>query len=125
MIVAIENKIVRLYQKTGWAFFWVGLAGCTGLLLATAAKLAQRKTVGRQGDILLVLLGLIASCLLLMAAVLWFCNFLPERKVYDYLCAAIPLMETAKAVGCYYAVCGARYLWKKRRMFPILQQRKI
>lgn len=125
VIVAIENKIVRLYQKTGWAFFWVGLAGCTGLLLATAAKLAQRKTVGRQGDILLVLLGLIASCLLLMAAVLWFCNFLPERKVYDYLCAAIPLMETAKAVGCYYAVCGARHLWKKRRMFPILQQRKI
>lgn len=116
LIVKIENKIVRLYQKTGLVFFWAGLAGCGVLLLKILAKLVRGKGAGRQGDVLLVVLGLAGSCLLLVAAVTWFCNFLPDRKVYDYLCAAIPLMETVKAVGVYYLVCAAGRVWKKYRM---------
>lgn len=116
LIVKIENKIVRLYQITGLTFFWAGLAGCGVLLLQVLAKLVRNEKTGRQGDTLLVVLGLAGSCLLLIAAVTWFCNFLSDRKVYDYLCAAIPLMETVKAVGVYYLVCAAGRFWKKRRL---------
>lgn len=125
MIAAVENKITGLYQKTGWALFLAGMIGNAGLFLMVIRQVVRRKanakhyleclpTVcrrneeeeafhqkGRKADILLVVFGLAGSCVLLMAAVTWFCNFLPERKVYDYLCAAIPLMETVEMIGAW------------------------
>lgn len=117
-IVMVVNKIVRLYQRTGWALFLAGLIGSAGLLLAVIRQVVRGQSDGRQADILLVVFGLFGSYVLLMAAVTWFCNFLPERKVYDYLCGAIPLMETVELIGGWYLAYTAWNLWK-RRFHPV------
>jgi hypothetical protein len=32
---------------------------------------------------------------------MWFANFLSAKKLYDYFCGAIPVMNIAEVVGIY------------------------
>ena len=74
----------------------------------TVLKIIRKTVSEKEVSVLLVTAGIAASGVLVVFAVTWFCNFLSDRKVYDYLCAAIPLMETVEIIGLYYLVIYIR-----------------
>ena len=117
IIVSIENHIVHFYQKIGGIAFLVGLIGIMGMLVSAFIRITKKKYSETETGILFVTLGMGSSFVILIVAVTWFCNFLPDRKVYDYLCAAIPLMETMEVIGGYY-------LFSYRKFFRISYRRK-
>ncbi len=100
IIVSIENHIVHFYQKIGGTAFLVGVLGIAGMLVSVCIQIVKRKY--SETGILFVTLGMGCSFVILILAVTWFCNFLSDRKIYDYLCAVIPLMEALEIVGAYY-----------------------
>ncbi len=100
IIVSIENHIVHFYQKIGGTVFLVGVLGIAGMFVSVCIQIVKRKY--SETGILFVTLGMGCSFVILILAVTWFCNFLSDRKIYDYLCAVIPLMEALEIVGAYY-----------------------
>ena len=87
--------------RSGTAFL-VGALGIAGMFVSVCIRIVKRKYSETETGILLVTLGMGCSFVILILAVIWFCNFLSDRKIYDYLCAAIPLMEALEVVGAYY-----------------------
>ena len=56
--------------------------------------------------------GLALTALLMIVAVLWFCNFLTDWKVYDYCSAIIPAIELIEMIGIYFAGCAVSKLFR-------------
>ncbi len=107
-IAAIDNKITAVYQKTGYLMFFSSSVGIAAMFVLTVLKIIRKTVSEKEVSVLLVTAGIAASGVLVVFAVTWFCNFLSDRKVYDYLCAAIPLMETVEIIGLYYLVIYIR-----------------
>lgn len=101
-IVGIDESITRMYQKFGYAAFAGGGIGLVMMIVYSLLKIIRKDISEKEISILLVTLGIFASCVLVLLAITWFCSFLSERKVYDYLCAVIPLIETIEMIGFYY-----------------------
>lgn len=99
-IVNLDNWIVSLYQRTGWLMMTVGLMGVFCLLVRTSIELRHHQ--GTAFAVLLIVIGMILTSGAVIFAVMWFCNFLSIRKVYDYLNAAIPIVEIVELIGGYY-----------------------
>lgn len=114
-IARIDNRITSLYQKTGYPIFFGAFLGILLMIGVTLSKAFRKNVSEREVSVLLVTLGMIASCLILVFAVIWFCCFLSNRRVYDYLCAAVPLMETIEIIGLYYLFCYIRNVVRKRK----------
>ena len=111
-----DNQITGLYQKTGYPIFFGALAGILLLIGTTFSRIFRKQASGRDVSVLLVTLGMVGSCLALVFAVMWFCCFLYDRRVYDYLCAVVPLMETLEMIGLYYLYRYVRSLVQKVRI---------
>ncbi len=105
LAVNIENAFVRVLQATGWVVVVVALIG--HLLLLFHTVLRHEEFCGR---LLLVSAGILATVLVLLFGVLWFCDFLTIRKVYDYFCGGLILLDAWKCVGVWY-VCHA--VWQR------------
>lgn len=100
-VVRIDNGITVLYRKTGILFAIAGILGCLLLLAKVAGELFHKK-ITADSSVLLILIGLSVTCVIVIFGVMWFCNFLSARKVYDYVSVIIPSIEVIQAVGIYY-----------------------
>ena len=99
--VSMDQAIVSVYQKTAKPVFLLGASGLLLLFVTVIWKLIKKKADVREIGLALVLLGMITSAAALIFGVMWFANFLSEKKLYDYFCGAIPVMNIAEAVGIY------------------------
>jgi hypothetical protein len=104
-IVQTDSAIVGIYQNTGLPAAILGAAG-TVILLIKVIRDLLRKQRNKDQMIFLVILGMIGTCIITVFGVEWFCNFITDRnrKIYDYLCAVIPLIQIIEAVGIYYLI---------------------
>lgn len=103
-IVALDQHIVKLYQVTGKLFFYLGMLGIFVLFAKICVKCKQKKFEASDLELLIVVVGLALTILVLTVAVMWFCNFLSIRKVYDYMCGAVPIMNIIEVIGIYQIV---------------------
>lgn len=102
--VRVDNAFVRVFQATGWVITAVALFGYLLLLICTV--LHREEFCGR---LLLVATGILITVLVLLFGVLWFCSFLSMRKVYDYFCGGLILLDAWKCIGVWY-VCHV--IWR-------------
>lgn len=113
LIAKIDNYITKVYQKTGPITAILGISGLifTGLTIVIL-RFKHRKANILPSGLPLIVVGLLGSALILILAVVWFCNFLSDRKVYDYIAAAIPLLQVVYLIGIYSAIKTFRFLKK-------------
>lgn len=100
-VVQMDTRITVLYQKAGIPLAIAGVVGCL-LLLKKVIKELLHKKITADSSVLLILTGLSVTCAIVIFGVMWFCNFLPARKVYDYISVIIPIIEVIQAAGIYY-----------------------
>lgn len=103
IIVSISNKIVKLYQVTGYPIFILGMIGL--LLLTIKVAIGMKKKMNEILDIWLILLGLFCTCIALLVGVLWFCSCFNEsimRHVYNYTCGIVPIIQILEITGIYF-----------------------
>lgn len=111
-VVRIDTGITVLYQKTGIALAVAGILGCLLLLVKVVRELFHKK-ITADSSVLLILIGLSVTCAIVIFGVMWFCNFLPARKVYDYAGVIIPVIEVIQAAGIYYLLQYARAAFQR------------
>lgn len=112
-VVRSANRINRLYSLTGKAVFVAAFVGMLLLLYRFIVSI-RRKETSDIGLILLISIGMALTAILVIVAVMWFCNFLTIWKIYDYSCGAVIIMEITEAVGVYYLVDSVISLIKKK-----------
>lgn len=118
-IVELDQKIVRGYQLLGHAMFYLGMLGIAVLGVRVVIKGKKRKLKENEWQLLVITVGLCLTILVLLVAVMWFCNFLSIRKVYDYMCGAFPLITIVEVVGIWQILLliqelAGRYVNKKK-----------
>lgn len=101
-VVSVDLGIVQLYQVTGTIFFIFGSIGVLILIIHTLIEMKRKQF--EHIEITIVVISLAASCFALIIGVIWFANFLSIKKVYDYLCGAIPIMNVLEAIGMYVLI---------------------
>lgn len=112
--VRLANGITSLYSMTGIPVLMLAVAGVI-LLLVRFVKGIKSRNVNNDGWMLLITMGMALNALLVVFAVMWFCNFLTVYKVYDYSGGAVIFIEIAEAIGLYYfADIIVAYLKKKK-----------
>ncbi len=112
-IVALENKIVEIYQKTGIPVFLAAFVG-TLILCVRAIRQYMRRQMKISGRIFLIIIGMVLTSILLILAIQWFCSFLSLRKMYDYLSCAVILIQITELTGIYYLVKSLKRLIRNR-----------
>lgn len=98
------NTIVDLYKMSGKTICKLAIIGYVLFLLCNIAALKCDFRYLNWNDkekwcCFIITGGLLLTCLLLITAIIWFCNFLTDWKVYDYCSAAIPIIQILEAVG--------------------------
>lgn len=110
-VVHIDTGITILYRKVGIPLAVAGILGCLLLFGKVVRELFHKKIIA-DSSVLLILIGLSATCAIMIFGVMWFCNFLPARKVYDYISVIIPVIEVIQAVGIYYLLRNLQDIMK-------------
>lgn len=113
-VVHIDTWITALYQKAGIPLAVAGIVGCLLLLVKVIKELLHQK-VTADSSVLLILIGLSVTCAIVIFGVMWFCNFLSARKVYDYVGVIIPIIEIIQAAGIYYLLLHVRAALQRRK----------
>lgn len=113
IIVNLSNKIVLIYQKTGWIFFYLGIIGNGILILKSIVELVKKKH--NNIPMLLIVLGMMVTIIILLFIVLYFCRFLSIRKVYDYTCGIIPIIQILEIIGIYYLLNQINIILKSNK----------
>jgi len=103
-VIYIANSITGVFRKIASKIFKASVIGYIAFILT--ATFYRKHGLVRRDDIKIfaVCVGLGMTSLVLIMAVLWFCNFLTEYKIYDYCSAAIPLIQILEIIGIYYLV---------------------
>lgn len=96
-VIDIDNFITKLYQVTGLVIFVVAL---TSFALSIVFQIKDRHIE----KFTLIAISLILSSGALIFGVTYFCNFLSERKVYDYIGGFIPILQILEAYYIYYLI---------------------
>ncbi len=108
--VNVVNHIVDGYKATGKKICKISVIGYLIYIIAGIIGLIKNKDDNRANReykdlwLLAISFGLFLTCILVVAAVIWFCNFLTDWKVYDYCSAIIPIMELLESIGVYYLI---------------------
>lgn len=105
------EKIVGIYRKTGRPVLLIATVGFIYGFVTVIVNLKNKTANNNNLWIMIISAGLMASVLLLIVAVLWFCNFLTDWKVYDYCSAIIPVIELLEMIGIYFFICGISRLF--------------
>ena len=101
------EKIANLYKKTGKPICKLAILGfivgifCNLYAIKDIKEIPKRRDVEDRIWTIVISSGLFLTCLLLVFAVVWFCNFLTDWKVYDYCSAVIPIIELLEMIGIY------------------------
>ena len=105
----VSEGIVAVYRVVSPVIAVLAVAGY-GVLVARAVRDEDKQRRALSRDVLLVSAGLLLSAFALVAAVCWFASFLDDRKVYDYICAIIPLVQVCQTIGlaALVSACLAR-----------------
>lgn len=109
LIVNLECMVVRLYQLAAWPLLVVGVVGNLLLLVQCIAAKPGHGTRDESsnnqapalGGLLLASVAAVLTLLVLLVGVMWFANFLSDRKVYDYVGAGIPLLALCECIGLW------------------------
>ncbi|MBR6147765.1 MAG: hypothetical protein IKQ44_05305 [Lachnospiraceae bacterium] len=103
-VVGIANNMIDIFERSARIVLKVSVIGYIAFILT--GIIYRRQGVIRLDDIrlLTVCLGLGLTSLILIMAVLWFCNFLTDYKIYDYCSAAIPMIQILEIIGIYYFI---------------------
>ncbi len=105
--VNMIEKIANLYKKTGKPICKLAILGfivgifCNLYAIKDIKEIPKRRDVEDRIWTIVISSGLFLTCLLLVFAVVWFCNFLTDWKVYDYCSAVIPIIELLEMIGIY------------------------
>lgn len=111
-IVQIVNQIVKWYQKTGFIFFYGGILGLLLLLIQTIREIYHKKY--QHLDLVLIVFGLMITGFVLLFGVVYFCRFLSMRKIYDYTCALIPIIQILEVIGIYILFYNLKAIFKAK-----------
>jgi len=95
-IIHTENIIVNLYKNSS---IFLLIASSVGFIIFII-RLIIRKD--KNYNLLIVTLGLLLSAFILHFGVTYFCMFLNTKKIYDYLCAFIPIIQVFEITFVYY-----------------------
>lgn len=103
-VAKIANGVTKIYQIVGGVLFYLMLIivlGYTGRIIYCAF----RKRVSRNElRVYLVLMGLIVTCMALLLGTAFFCRFLSQRKVYDYVSPMLPMLLAAEMISLYVVI---------------------
>lgn len=117
--VGLVNRIVNIYKATGKKLCKISMIGyilciATGII-SMFNKQNSDKIGTRFKDLWLIIIsfGLLLTCILVIAAVIWFCNFLTDWKVYDYCSAIIPIIGLLESIGIYLLIKNMYLIGRK------------
>ncbi len=109
--VDIVNCIVDKYRSTAKAIckaamlgFFLSFAVSVVTFINHKTSIGRRIELSKEQSLLVISLGLFLTCILVVVAVIWFCNFLTDWKVYDYCSAIIPIIELLESIGIYLLI---------------------
>lgn len=116
--ITAANNIVYIYQRTGKIFFGIGAVGIIILMTISIVGIFKKKY--EYLPYALITLGLIVSGSISFFSVQWFTSFLDDKKFYDYICCAIPIMQVAEVTGIYICYLIIKKIGRKK-----LKQREV
>ncbi len=106
--VGLISRITDMYRMSAKTICKVAMVGfllsiVVGIMTFIYHKTTQGESFEISADLwlLVISLGLFLTCILMVIAVIWFCNFLTDWKVYDYCSAIIPIIELLESIGIY------------------------
>ncbi|MCR4754379.1 MAG: hypothetical protein K5868_02495 [Lachnospiraceae bacterium] len=117
--VGLVNRIVNIYKATGKKLCKISMIGYVLCIATGIIGMFNKQNGDKNGkrfkDLWLIIIsfGLLLTCILIIAAVIWFCNFLTDWKVYDYCSAIIPVIGLLESIGIYLMIKNIYMIGRK------------
>ena len=112
-VISICKNIVAIYKKVGLILYYIFIISFAILCLDILWSLFKRKENDNK-KLFLIELGLFITCFAQFFGTTFFCRFLDDRKVYDYLSIIFPLIQILEMMGIYYIISKIKKILKKK-----------
>ena len=112
-VISLCKKIVVFYKKTGLVLYYTFIVSFIIQCLDMLYSLFKKKE-NENKKLFLIELGLIVTCFAQFFGTTFFCRFLDDRKIYDYLSIIFPLIQILEMMGIYYIISKIKKIAKKK-----------
>ncbi|MBO7720416.1 hypothetical protein J6S35_02150 [Candidatus Saccharibacteria bacterium] len=112
--VKIDTGITKIYKLAGRIVFGLAIMGLLSSIITLIIRAKSHRLIySEETATWLVAVGLFTTAIIILFAVVWFCNFLDDKKIYDYASATIPCIQIFEAIFIWSLISNLKQLYNR------------